>query len=71
MVVVELIDLFEGGEFYGVEVVLWFMLVDDFGFEQFVDCFGQSIVVVVVDVVDGWFNVCFGQLFGVVNRQIL
>ena len=68
---VEPVDPFQGGKFHGFEVAPWPASVDDLGLVKPVDGFGERIVVTVADASDRGFDACFGQSFGVFDRQIL
>jgi hypothetical protein len=45
------------------------MAVDDLGFEEAVDRLGQRVVVAVANAADRGLDACFGQSFGVFDRQ--
>ena len=45
--------------------------MDDFGFVETVDRFGEGVVVRVADAADGRFDSGFGETLGVLDRNIL
>ena len=69
--VVEPVDPFEGGIFYGIEATPWTSSVNDFCLEQPIDRFGQCIVVTVADAANQRGDLLLCQPFGVFDRQIL
>ena len=58
---------FQCGELDSFEVLPWSSAMDDFGFVETVDRFGESIVVAVANTSDGRLDASFCQSLGVAN----
>ena len=65
------IDPFEGFPFDLAHRFPWADLVDDLGFEQADDTFGQGIVIGIADGSDREIDLGFGQALGILDRQVL
>lgn len=68
---VEPIDPFEGGIFYGLEAAPRTAAMDDLRLEKAIDGLGESVVVAVADAAYGWFDAGLTQPLSVANRQVL
>ncbi len=68
---VEPIDPSEGGYFQILHVTPRALATDKFVFAETVYGFSESIVVLVPDAADRWFDPGFGQTLGVANGRIL
>ena len=68
---VEPIDPAEGGHFQILHVTPRTLAMNEFGFVETVNRFGEGVVVAVTDAADRRFDASFGQTISVANGQIL
>ena len=69
--VVEPVDPCERCHFDGLEGLPWRPPVDQLGFVEAVDCFGERVAVAVSDAADRWLDAGLSQALGVFDRDIL
>jgi hypothetical protein len=66
--IVEPVDPFEGGVFDRYKAPPWATTMNDFRFEETVDCLSQCIVIGIPDAADGRCDFGFRQPLGVFDR---
>src|SRR5690625_4857876 len=68
---VEPVHPLECGEFYCLQAMPGAAPVNDLGFVEAVDCFGEGVVIGIADAADGRFDACFGEALAVSDTDIL